>query len=193
MGKWFDRAQICKNGHLITKHYNSEAHTQSTYCKKCGAESINKCLHCEKEIEGCLHKEAETVSFTDELFEYAYSPEVDQPDAQDSYFKKDPPICLTENYVIPAYCSKCGNPYPWTEAVIKEFEEIIDMDDELHHDEIMILKQKFPNLLAESPGTSAAALKVSKILKNASSATVQALKSAVASKIVNTGLKLLGW
>lgn len=102
-------------------------------------------------------------------------------------------ICVGSSFTIPAYCHSCGEPYPWTNATIREFEEIIDMADEIDDVDRAILKEKFPSLLIESTGSTAAALKLSKILKYAEFTTIQALKSAFASKLADSALELLGW
>lgn len=104
-----------------------------------------------------------------------------------------PGAFIHSEYNIPAFCHNCGKPYPWTTATIQEFEEIIDMDDELDIVDKTILKEKFPQLLVDSPGTSAAALRVSKTLKIAANTTVQAIRSAIASKVAGHALELLGW
>jgi hypothetical protein len=52
---WYDTAQICKNGHLVTKYYESSPARDEKFCSKCGAETITKCLHCDAKIRGIYH------------------------------------------------------------------------------------------------------------------------------------------
>ena len=167
----FLTALICVKGHVLTSCLRDNQHfLQITYCEKCGSEIISACPSCHQEILGC------------EEFEY------------ESWVYKQVEAYYDENkFSLPAYCHYCGKPYPWTEFTIQTFEEIIDMSDELDEVDKTILKEKFPQILTNSPGTSAAALRISKTLKTASNITVQALRSAVASKIVGHALELLGW
>jgi len=52
---WYDTAQICKNGHLVTEYYESSPVHDEKFCSKCGAETITKCLHCDAKIRGTYH------------------------------------------------------------------------------------------------------------------------------------------
>ncbi|MPM34912.1 hypothetical protein SDC9_81502 [bioreactor metagenome] len=175
---YYDTAQICKGKHLINKHANSHPESNLKRCSKCGQETYTACPICSEPIRGCKHTDFEkftsgnmiTGSINTRIFTH----------------------CQSEPYEIPLYC-QCGSPYPWTEAMLNEFDEIIDMADELNDDEKIILKEKFPQLLIDSTGTTSAALRISKILKSAEFTTIQALKSAVASKIAGHALELLGW
>ncbi len=52
---WYDGAQICKNGHLITEYFESHSVHDEKFCSKCGAETITKCLLCGAKIRGAYH------------------------------------------------------------------------------------------------------------------------------------------
>ena len=52
---WYDTAQICKNGHLVTEYYESSPVHDEKFCSKCGVETITKCLHCDAKIRGTYH------------------------------------------------------------------------------------------------------------------------------------------
>jgi len=49
---WYDMAQICKNGHLITACYESSPVHREDFCSKCGVETITTCLSCSAQIRG---------------------------------------------------------------------------------------------------------------------------------------------
>ena len=51
----YDVAQICLNGHVITSTAGSSPQFRKNRCKKCGAETIMKCLHCNQNIKGYYH------------------------------------------------------------------------------------------------------------------------------------------
>lgn len=45
-------AEICQNGHLISKNLNNENHEE--YCSKCGEKTIRTCPNCGTPIKGLL-------------------------------------------------------------------------------------------------------------------------------------------
>ena len=95
---------------------------------------------------------------------------------------------------VPLYCHNCGSPYPWTDSTITAFNDIIDLEEKLTDDEKAALKTCFPDILRNTPRSAVASLKLHQYLKSAGSQTMQALKSALAGKVVNELLKsLLGW
>lgn len=51
----YDTAQICENGHPITRHAESRPEFAEDHCSKCGAKTITACQHCEQKIRGHLH------------------------------------------------------------------------------------------------------------------------------------------
>lgn len=52
---WYDTAQICKNGHLVTEYYESSPVHDEKFCSKCGVETVVKCLQCNTKIRGTYH------------------------------------------------------------------------------------------------------------------------------------------
>ena len=165
----FEKALICNKGHILTDCIATNQHLlEVNYCKECGSIVISACPSCGAEILGCE--------------QYQYKEWIDH--GVETYYT---------GYTLPKFCHCCGEPYPWMQTILQNLEEIIDMDDELDEVDKTILKEKFPELMIESPGTTAAALRISKTLKAATNITVQALKSAIASKAVGHALDILGW
>lgn len=163
----FEKALICNNGHILTDCIATDQHLlEVKYCKECGTKIISGCPSCNTEILGC------------EKYQY----EGFMPNSVNTGYS---------GYSLPKFCHHCGEPYPWMQAILKNLEEIIDMADELDEVDKSILKEKFPELLIESPEATAAALRISKTLKAASNTTVQALKSAAASKLVGHLFELI--
>jgi len=52
LGKGYDVAQICVNGHVINSSSESYPQDNKNFCDQCGAETITKCRHCGREIKG---------------------------------------------------------------------------------------------------------------------------------------------
>ena len=184
---FYDTAQICENGHLVTMNFNSNPHNRKNFCTICSAKTITECPACKKPIQGCLIHEYESFDFC-----IGYNDDVLGNDiGRSSHYEAE--YCTTE-YELPSYCHNCGAPYPWTEALISSFNEIIDLADEFDVPEKTILKEAFPNLLNDQPKAAVAALKISKLLKKGAEATVIGLKSAISEKITSELFKnLMGW
>lgn len=52
---WYDIAQICINGHVITTSLNSSPENSVNFCSKCGKPTISKCQNCNTPIRGFYH------------------------------------------------------------------------------------------------------------------------------------------
>lgn len=57
----YDTAQICKNGHVITRGFHDMPEFRQKFCDKCGEETIIACPHCNTEIRGFLR---DSISFS---------------------------------------------------------------------------------------------------------------------------------
>ncbi len=54
-GDWYDTAQICINGHVVTSSIISSPDIGQKFCKKCGAPTITNCQECNTSIRGFRH------------------------------------------------------------------------------------------------------------------------------------------
>lgn len=151
--RYFDTAQICENGHVITIHHKSLPVESKKFCPTCNAKTISKCPNCNAELQGCYHAD------TERLVSYNYI-----TPGQEKYSYAT--VCLTDfqNYTVPAYCYNCGEPYPWTSKFFEAANEMVDMFDDLTQEQKQTLKSTFPDLVVESPNSQLAALKASKII-----------------------------
>lgn len=140
-----DTAQICINGHIINLSCKYDPIACSDYCPQCGEKTIIKCPHCFAPIRG--NKYTETPVW------------LDVTDTE----------IIHEVYQIPAFCPKCGSPYPWTESLLQEADTIIDSFDELTEEQRKLLKDKFPDLLTDTPRTISSALTFSKLINGLTS------------------------
>lgn len=116
---WYDVAQICLNGHIITNM--AKKHTEHTqkFCDKCGAKTITECSQCKTPIRGYFHSEVVVIGISDEELK------------------------------PPKYCHNCGKPYPWTENKLKKVKELIDSQKKLKKEEKERLKEAIQNCVEE--------------------------------------------
>lgn len=49
---YYEVAQICLNGHMITARYNSSPEQSAKYCDSCGEKNIISCENCHTHIRG---------------------------------------------------------------------------------------------------------------------------------------------
>ncbi len=52
---YYETAQICKNGHVITDAYTEASDLAKPFCPECGLPTIVKCEHCATAIQGRVH------------------------------------------------------------------------------------------------------------------------------------------
>lgn len=98
-----------------------------------------------------------------------------------------------ENFKMPYYCYNCGKPYPWTEALLTETSELIDLMSELTTEQKNELKKYIPNIIVEKSSTKSSAIKISKLLKPVEKSLVDALMSTLSGKVVESALSFLPW
>jgi len=53
--RWYDTAQICLNGHVITSASKTSPKLKRRFCDKCGATTITECPKCGANIRGYYH------------------------------------------------------------------------------------------------------------------------------------------
>ena len=149
----FDTAQICLNGHIVNLSCKNNPANCSNHCSKCGEKTITACPHCNTPIKGDGYREEFLFAIGDNV-----STVTKRVDAE---------------YERPAFCHKCGKPYPWSERLMEEANTIIDsFDSELSEEQRAILKERFPDLLTDNPQTTSAVLAYNRLingLKNGAS------------------------
>src|ERR1700685_1957291 len=96
-GNW--TAQICLNGHVVTSQLDNYPAMSQDYCSACGAKTVTKCQKCNDEIRGASR--------------YARPRDTVHGDR------------IAIDYVRPAYCPNCGEPYPWTDSALKAAEDLV--------------------------------------------------------------------
>ena len=84
-----------------------------------------------------------------------------------------------EEFKFPKYCYHCGKPLPWTEAILQESSELIDLMDVLTDEQKQALKEYIPNILTETSSTKSSAIKIAKLLKPVGRELAQELQSTL--------------
>src|SRR6185437_11226545 len=51
----YDRALICRNGHVVNSMARDYPSSNSPYCASCGEPTISKCPNCNTDIRGYYH------------------------------------------------------------------------------------------------------------------------------------------
>ncbi len=80
------------------------------------------------------------------------------------------------SYERPAYCQKCGKPYPWTAAAIEATTELIEEETELDELQREKLISSLPDIVSETPKTSVAVVRVKKALLAAGKFTSEGIR-----------------
>jgi len=140
----YDVQQVCENGHQITGCYNFCPDERKKFCQECGAATIIACPTCNEKIQGVRIEVSQSW--------------VDAGRGGSKMFPGRP-------VDVPSYCSKCGNPYPWTEnkivAAVQIFAEFGDIDEE----EKRTIEQDIKNIAKDIPQTKPSAMRIKRILE----------------------------
>lgn len=123
---YYDRALICKNGHLINSGAEDNPTSNSAFCGKCGEPVVDKCENCGEPIRGNEYD--------------------DQQDGCDMFGPLNRGF-----WGMPRHCHACGKPYPWTERKVEALSEIVDVLDGLSQEEREKLKNSIPDIVADTP------------------------------------------
>lgn len=157
----FATAQICNNGHIVNIDTDNHPECNRNFCPECGMKTIIACPSCNAPIKG-LHFKTETYQTTRPGVYVLGQSRVKTT-------SQNVPVNPDDIFNVPAYCHNCGQPYPWTESLLQEADTIIDSFDELTEEQRKLLKDKFPDLLTETPRTISSALTFSKLINGLTS------------------------
>ena len=97
------------------------------------------------------------------------------------------PIGLGSSYATPAFCHKCGIPFPWTAASLQAAEELADELDGLAPEDRESLKKSVHDLVRETPKTRVAETRFKKIMRKVGRdgcESMKALLSDIVSEVV---------
>lgn len=69
-----------------------------------------------------------------------------------------------DGYHAPSFCHKCGKPFPWTAAKVQAWNELIEESGGLSKEEQERLARSINDLIADTPQTNVAVMRVKKWL-----------------------------
>lgn len=143
---YYQTAQICLNGHCITSTYENDPLDRQPFCDQCGAKTIIECPSCHAKIRGS----------------YTYGD-------NSTFFGG-------LGYKVPAFCSQCGAPFPWTQTALDVAAALINEEDELSSNDREALVEVLPAIINQTPKTSLAAVRFKKALSAAGEFTKDGLR-----------------
>ena len=97
------------------------------------------------------------------------------------------------DYIVPSYCPHCGKPYPWTRAAIQSTIYLLEDAEEIPNEDRVRLIKVLPDVVAETPMTKAAAVRMRKVLDSAGELVSGGLKDFVVGCACETFKHLLGF
>ena len=95
------------------------------------------------------------------------------------------------NYNAPAFCSECGEPFPWTATALRAAMELADEFDGLTDGERGTLKKSLPELVLETPRTRVAETRFKKIMWKVGKEGCEAMRSILTDFISETVRKTI--
>jgi len=104
------KSAICEKGHLQLSTLHFYEMYPNSYCKECGSKIIDKCPHCNAEIQGGTLKVTKEIDLSSTDF------------FNQGYYEKE--YRIFNNY-IPKYCHNCGKPYPWIENFLNTYKDTL--------------------------------------------------------------------
>ena len=94
-------------------------------------------------------------------------------------------------YTAPAFCYKCGEPFPWTAAALRAAEDLADELDDLSADEKDSLKKALPDLVRETPRARVAETRFKKLMRKVSEEGVEGMRGILTDIVSETVRKTL--
>ncbi len=146
-------ASVCRNGHTVCEAIKTFPNRASDYCSICGESAITSCSSCGRLIDGYAFVHMEHIS----------------PEQHRNGMK----------WVPPKNCVGCGIPFPWTQSAIDCVSEILDELVDLGHIHRQRLKSSILDLVAETPKTQLALMRLKNLLTQLTPEQGMPLRDAV--------------
>lgn len=86
-----------------------------------------------------------------------------------------------EEFKAPPFCVNCGQPFSWTANALEAARDLTDELDELSAEERAKLKASFDDLVADTPRTDVAVVRVKKSLAKIGKASADSLRKIIVS------------
>lgn len=100
---------------------------------------------------------------------------------------------LSLTFPTPAYCSRCGEPYPWTTATLAAASELISIEESLSPDERTALAKDLPDLISDTPRTKVAMARYRKLMQKAGAQFAGLMKDILVDIVSDVVAKGMGW
>ena len=102
-----------------------------------------------------------------------------------------PGVIGFSDYAAPAFCYKCGEPFPWTAATLRAAEDLADEMDALSAGEKESLKKTLPDLVRETPRARLAETRFKKFMKKAGKESWEGMRAILTDIVSETVRKTL--
>ena len=108
------------------------------------------------------------------------------------YYDHEGGVIAIPNFDVPAYCYKCGEPFPWTETALQAAKELTDEIEGLSEGEREKAKGSLVEITRDTLQTELAVVRVKKLLARAGPTIGQALKEIIVAVATEGARKQLG-
>jgi len=95
------------------------------------------------------------------------------------------------SFSVPAFCSNCGAPYPWTEKRLEAARELVAELEGLTEDEKAALAKDLDDIIADTPKTTVAATRWKKALLKAGREAGHAFRDILIDMASETAKRIL--
>ncbi len=99
---------------------------------------------------------------------------------------------LTGRYDLPKHCHNCGKPYPWTQAKLEALRELVAEMEGLSQHEKERLAGSLDDLIADTPKTEVAVMRMKKGLAKAGSEVATAAKNILVDVVTDAVKRQFG-
>lgn len=97
-----------------------------------------------------------------------------------------PNVIAPSWYTAPAFCYKCGKPFPWTAAGLSAAEELADELEGLTEQERESLKKSLNDLICETPNTPVAETRFKRLMKKVGKDGYESMRSILTDIVSET-------
>ncbi|NIO38798.1 MAG: DUF2321 domain-containing protein [Burkholderiales bacterium] len=102
-----------------------------------------------------------------------------------------PGVFGVDRYTAPAFCYKCGEPFPWTASGLIAAEALTEELEGLTNDERQSLKKSLNDLIRETPNTRVAETRFKRLMKKVGKDGYESMRSILTDIVSETVRKTL--
>jgi len=101
------------------------------------------------------------------------------------------PNAAGHGYSHPAFCNECGLPFPWTKSKLEAARELSDLIENLSKKDVQSLKDSLEDLVKDTPRTTVAATKFTKIISKAGKSAADGFRTILIDVLSETAKKMI--